>query len=50
MFKSHKTNTEETQQRKDRVNNNAVALYSSYFDSYKKTFNETLNEILIKLL
>ena len=50
MFKSHKTNTEETQQRKDRVINNAVALYSNYFDSYKKTFNETLNEILIKLL
>ena len=43
-FKNHKTNTDETQQRKNRVINNAVALSKNYFDSYKKTFNETRNE------
>ena len=47
-FKNHKTNTDETQQHKDRVINNAVALYNNYFDSYKKTFNETRNEIFDK--
>ena len=35
-FKNHKTNTDETQQHKNRVINNAVALYNNYFDSYKK--------------
>ena len=43
-FKNHKTNTDETQQRKNRVINNVVALYNNYFDSYKKTFNETRNK------
>ena len=37
-FKNHKTNTDETQQRTNRVINNAVALYNNYFDSYKKNF------------
>ena len=37
-FKNHKSNTEETQQRKNRVLNNSVALYNNYFDSYKKNF------------
>ena len=43
-FKNHKTNTDETQQRKNRVINNAVALYNNYFDSYKKSFNEICNK------
>ena len=43
-FKNHETNTDETQQRKNRVINNVVALYNNYFDSYKKTFNETRNK------
>ena len=47
-FKNHKTNTDETQQRKNRVINNAVTLYDNYFDSYKKTFNETRNETFDK--
>ena len=47
-FKNHKTNTDETQQRKNRVINNAVELYNNYFDSYKKTFNETRNETFDK--
>ena len=47
-FKNHKTNTDETQQRKKRVINNAVALYNNYFDSYKKAFNETRNETFNK--
>ena len=47
-FKNHKTNTDETEQRKNRVINNAVALYNSYFDSYKKHFNETSNETFDK--
>ena len=37
-FKNYKTNTDETQQRKNRVINNAVAFYNNYFDSYKKNF------------
>ena len=37
-FKNHKSNTEETQQRKNRVLNNSVALYNNCFDSYKKNF------------
>ena len=37
-----------TQQRKNRVINNALALYKNYFDSYKKTFNETHNETFDK--
>ena len=40
-FKNHKTNFDETQQHKNRIINNVVALYNSYFDSYKKTFNES---------
>ena len=47
-FKNHKTNTDEIQQHKNRVINNAVRLYNSYFDSYKKTFNETRNETFDK--
>ena len=47
-FKNHKTNTDETQQRKNRVINNAVTLYDNYFDTYKKTFNETRNETFDK--
>ena len=47
-FKNHKTNTDETQQRKNRVINNAVELYNNYFDSYKKIFNETCNETFDK--
>ena len=47
-FKNHKTNTDETQQRKNRVINNAVTLYNNYFDTYKKTFNETRNETFDK--
>ena len=47
-FKNHKTNTDETQQRKNRVINNAVARYNNYFDSYKKNFNETRNETFDK--
>ena len=41
-FKNHKTNTHETQQRKNKVINNVLTLYNNYFDSYKK--------ILMKLL
>ena len=37
-FKNHKSNTEDTQQRKNRVLNNSVALYNNCFDSYKKNF------------
>ena len=40
-FKDHKTNTDETQQYKNKVINNVVKLYNNYFDSYKKPFNET---------
>ena len=47
-FKNHKTNTDEAQQRKNRVINNAVALYNDYFDSYKKTFKKTLNKTFDK--
>ena len=43
-FKNHKAKTDETQQRKDRVINNAVALYNNHFDSYRKA---TLDEIKI---
>ena len=41
-FKNHKAKTDETQQRKDRVINNALALYNNHFDSYRKA---TLDEI-----
>ena len=44
MFKNHKTNTDETQHRKNKVINNSVKLYNNYFNSYKKTFNEIRNE------
>ena len=47
-FKNHKTNTDETQQRKNKVINNAVTLYNNYFDFYKKTFYETRNETFDK--
>ena len=47
-FKNHKTNTEVTQQRKNKVMNNAVTLANNYFDSYKKNFNETRNETFNK--
>ena len=47
-FKNHKTNTDETQKRKNKVINNGVALWNNYFDFYKKYFNETCNETLDK--
>ena len=47
-FKNHKTNSDETKQRKNRVINNTLAFYNNYFDSYKKTFNETRNEAFDK--
>ena len=47
-FKNHKTNTDETQQRKNKVINNAVTLYNNYFNFYKKTFYETRNETFDK--
>ena len=40
-FKNHKTNTDKTQQRKNKVINNVLKLYNNYFNSYKKTFDET---------
>ena len=43
-FKNHKTNTDETQQRKDKVISNVVTLYNNYFNSFKKTVNEIRNE------
>ena len=46
-FKNHKTNTDETQQHKNKVINNVLKLYNNYFDSYKKTFNE-INETFDK--
>ena len=47
-FENHKTKTDETQQRKNRVISNAVALYNNYSDSYQKTFNEIRNETFDK--
>ena len=47
-FKNHKTNTDETQQRKNKVINNAVTHYKNYFDFYKKNFNKTRNETFDK--
>ena len=47
-FENHKTKTDETQQRKNRVISNAVALYNNYSDSYQKTFNETCIETFDK--
>ena len=47
-FKNHKIHSDETQQRKNKVINNAVALYNNYFGSYKKTFNETCNKTFDK--
>ena len=41
-FKNHRTNTDETQQHKNRVINNAVALHNNYF--YQKNFNENFDE------
>ena len=40
-FKNHKTNTDETQQRKNKVINNVLEPYNNYCNSYKKTFDET---------
>ena len=40
--------TDKTQQCKNKVINNAVTLYSNYFDFYKKAFNETRNETFDK--
>ena len=37
-------NTGKTHQPKNKVINNAVALYNNYFDSYKKSFNEICNK------
>ena len=47
-FQNHKGNTGETQQRKNRVINNAVTLYNNYFDSSKKKFNESCNKTFDK--
>ena len=49
-FKNHRTNTDETQQHKNRVINNAVALYNNYFDSYKKLLIKLAMKLSIKLL
>ena len=49
-FKNRETNTDETQQCKNKVITNAVILYKNYFNSYKKKFDKTHNELLIKLL
>ena len=49
-FKNHKGNTGETQQRKIRVINNALALSNNYFDSYKKLLMKSAMKLLIKLL
>ena len=49
-FKNHKTNTDETQQHKDRVINNAVALYNNYFDSYKKLSMKLSMNLSMKVL
>ena len=43
-FKKNKTNTDETQEHKNKVINNAVTLYNNYCNSYKNTFNEIRNE------
>ena len=44
-FKKYKATIDETEKRKTRVVNNAVALYNNYFDSYEKTYDESaLNE------
>ena len=48
-FKNHKTNTEETQQRKNRIINNAVTLYNNYFDSYKKRLIKLAMKLSITL-
>ena len=40
-FKNHKINTDETQQRKNKIMNNIVKLYNNYFNSDKNFFNET---------
>ena len=49
-FKNHKTNTDETQQHKNRVIDNAVELYNNYFDSYKKNLMKLAMKLSIKLL
>ena len=44
-FKKYKATIDETEKRKTRVVNNAVALYNNYFDSYEKRYDESaLNE------
>ena len=45
-FKNHKTNTDETQQRKNEVINNDETLHKNYFNSYKK-INEIRNDYFI---
>ena len=48
-FKNHKTNTDETQ-RKNRIINNAVALYNNYLTLTKKKLSMKLAiKLLIKL-
>ena len=49
-FKNHKTNTDETQQHKNRVIDNSVELYNNYFDSYKKNLMKLAMKLSIKLL
>ena len=39
-FKNHKTNTDGTQQRKNKVINNVLKVYNNYFVCYKNYFNE----------
>ena len=47
-FKNHKTNTDETKQHKNRVINNAVALYNNF--PTKKLSMKLAMKLLIKLL
>ena len=49
-FKNNKTNTDKTQQHKNKVINNAVTLYNNYFDSYKKKLTKLAMKLFIKLL
>ena len=49
-FKNNKKSTDETQQRKNRVIKDDVALYNNYFDFYKKLSIKLAMKLLIKLL
>ena len=44
-FKNHKSITNKTKYRKNRILNNVNQLYNKYFDTYKKNYeSENLNE------